>query len=564
MGTKYAVGVDFGTESGRAVLVDVATGDELATAVYEYEHGVIDERLPAPDEDVLLEPDWALQDPEDYLRTFRTTVPAVLSSSGVDPSDVVGIGIDFTACTMLPTTTDGAPLCTLPEFRRRPHAWVKLWKHHAAQPEADRINAVAAERGEAWLPRYGGKISSEWFYAKALQILDEDPELYRTADRLIEAADWVVWRLTGIETRNSCTAGYKAIWTKGEGFPPADYFAALHPGFAGVVDEKMSRDVRPIGERAGSLTEEAAAWTGLRPGTAVAVANVDAHVSVPAATVTGPRRMVAIMGTSICHLVLGDESAMVDGMCGVVEDGVVPGRFGFEAGQSGVGDIFAWFVDNAVPPSYHETASHEGVDVHAVLEREAAALRPGQSGLIALDWWNGNRSVLVDVDLTGLLVGATLATRAHEIYRALIEATAFGTRVIIDAFEAAGVPVEEVVACGGLPDRNRLLMQIYADITGRVFRVAASAQTPALGSAMFGAVAAGAAAGGHDTIVDAAAAMARLREERYEPNLEHREVYEELYRAYRELHDHFGRGGTNVMKDLKAIRGRARSQAVPA
>lgn len=564
MTSKFAVGVDFGTESGRAVLVDVATGDELATAVYEYEHGVIDERLPAPDDDVGLDPDWALQDPDDYLRTFRATVPAVLSRSGVDPSDVVGIGIDFTACTMLPTTADGTPLCTMTEFRRRPHAWVKLWKHHAAQPEADRINAVARERGEAWLPRFGGKISSEWFFSKALQILDEAPDVYRAADRLIEAADWVVWRLTGIETRNSCTAGYKAIWTKGEGFPPSDYFAALDPAFATIVEEKMSRDVRPIGERAGTLTEEAAAWTGLRPETAVAVANVDAHVSVPAATVTAPGRMVAIMGTSICHLVLGDESAVVDGMCGVVEDGVIPGLFGFEAGQSGVGDIFAWFVDNAVPPGYHEAAATEGVDVHMVLEREAAALSPGQSGLLALDWWNGNRSVLVDVDLTGLLVGATLSTKAPEIYRALIEATAFGTRVVVDAFEAAGVKVEEIVACGGLPEKNRLLMQIYADVTGRVFRVAASTQTPALGSAMFGTVAAGAAEGGHDTIVDAAAAMARLRDERYEPNPEHRAVYDELYEAYRELHDHFGRGASNVMKDLKGIRARSRSRTGPA
>jgi L-ribulokinase len=564
MATKYAVGVDFGTESGRAVLVDVATGAEVATAVYEYGHGVIDERLPAPDDDVRLEPDWALQDPEDYLRTFQTTVPSVLSRSGIDPADVVGVGIDFTACTMLPTTADGVPLCTLPEYRRRPHAWVKLWKHHAAQPEADRINAVARERAEAWLPRFGGKISSEWFYSKALQILDEAPDIYRAADRLIEAADWVVWQLTGVETRNSCTAGYKAIWTKGEGFPPSEYFSALSPDFTNVVDEKMSRDVRPIGERAGGLTEQAAAWTGLRPGTAVAVANVDAHVSVPAATVTAPGRMVAIMGTSICHLVLGDRSAVVDGMCGVVEDGVIPGLFGFEAGQSGVGDIFAWFVDNAVPPEYHEIAAREGMDVHAVLEREAAALRPGESGVLALDWWNGNRSILVDVDLTGLLVGATLATKAPEIYRALIEATAFGTRVIVDAFEAAGVAVEEIVACGGLPDRNRLLMQIYADVTGRVFRVAESTQTPALGSAMFGAVAAGAAAGGHDSIIDAAAAMARLREERYEPNPDHRAAYDELYAAYRELHDHFGRGGSNVMKDLKAIRARARSEAVPA
>jgi L-ribulokinase len=559
MGTKYAIGIDFGTESGRAVLVDVSTGREMATEIYQYQNGVVDERLPAPDDDVRLEHDWALQDPLDYIRTLQRTVPPVVRRAGVEAADVVGIGIDFTACTMLPTTADGEPLCTLPQYRREPHAWVKLWKHHAAQPEADRINLTAEQRGDGWLPRYGGKISSEWFFSKSLQILDEAPHVYQAADRLIEAADWVIWRMTGVETRNSCTAGYKALWSKTEGFPPEEYFAGLDPRFARIVDEKMSRDISPIGSRAGSLTEEAAAWTGLRPGTAVAVANVDAHVSVPAATVTGPGRMVAVMGTSTCHLVLGDTPAVVEGMCGVVEDGIVPGLFGFEAGQSGVGDIFAWFVENAVPPPYHARAAAEGLDVHAVLEREAASLRPGESGLLALDWWNGNRSILVDVDLTGLIVGANLSTRAPHVYRALLEATAFGTRVIVESFEAAGVPINEIIACGGLPEKNRLLMQIYADVTGRDFRVAASSQTPALGSAMFGAVAAGAAEGGYDTIVEAAERMARLKEETFRPDAAHRAVYDELYAEYRRLHDYFGAGGNDVMKSLKAIRARTLS-----
>jgi L-ribulokinase len=564
MSTRYAIGIDFGTESGRSVLVDVADGRELATAVFPYRNGVLDEHLPAPDEDVRLGHDWALQDPEDYLRTVRETVPAVLAQASVDPADVIGLGIDFTACTMLPTTSDGTPLCQLPAFRRQPHAWVKLWKHHAAQRQADRINAIAAERGEPWLPRYGGKISSEWFVAKSLQILDESPEVYRAADRLIEGADWVIWRLTGAETRNSCTAGYKAIWSKRDGFPSDAYFGSLDPRLATLVDDKMSRDIVPIGARAGGLTAEAAAWTGLRPGTAVAVANVDAHVSVPAATVTGPGRMVAVMGTSICHLVLDDAQRTVEGMCGVVEDGIVPGLFGYEAGQSGVGDIFAWFVEHAVPPTYHEVAAREGIDVHAVLEREAARLVPGESGLLALDWWNGNRSILVDVDLTGLLVGPTLATRAHEIYRALIEATAFGTRMIIEAFEDAGVAVGEVIACGGLPDRNRLLMQIYADVTGRHWAVAASSQAAALGAAMFGAVAAGSAAGGYDTITQAAERMARLRPDRYVPDRASKPVYDQLFAEYRTLHDLFGRGGNDLMKRLKAIRARAVAERAPA
>jgi L-ribulokinase len=559
MAGTYCIGVDFGTESGRATLVDVATGRELASAVYEYGNGVLDEHLPPPDDDVRLGFDWALQDPQDYLRTFQVAVRSVVAESAVDPVDVIGIGTDFTACTMLPTTADGTPLCALPDFRRQPHAWVKLWKHHAAQPQADRINAVAHERGEPWLSRYGGKISSEWFYAKSLQILEEAPEVYAAADRLIEAADWVVWQLTGVETRNNCTAGYKAIWSKRDGFPPDAYFAALDPRFEHVVDEKMSRRISYLGEPAGRLTEQAAQWTGLRPGTVVAVGNVDAHVTVPAATVTRPGTMVAIMGTSICHMVLGEQLTSVEGMCGVVEDGIVPGLFGYEAGQSGVGDIFAWFVENAVPPAYHERARAAGTSVHEVLEADAATLRPGESGLIALDWWNGNRSVLVDVDLTGVLVGGTLATRAPEIYRALIEATAFGTRVIVDAFESNGVAVNEIVAGGGLPERNRLLMQIYADVTGRVLRVPAAAQAPALGSAMFAAVAAGRARGGYDSIVEAAARMARLSDTIYRPDPARRDVYDELYREYRTLHDYFGRGANDVMKRLKALRARVQS-----
>ena len=549
---KYAIGVDFGTESGRALLVDVTTGEEVATYVHTYSHKVIDEQLPGTD--IRLDPDWALQDPNDYIAVYQTAVPAVLEQSGVNPADVIGVGIDFTACTMMPVKADGTPLCNLAEFRHNPHAWVKLWKHHAAQPEANKINETARSLNQAWLDRYGGKISSEWFFSKTLQILDEAPEVYQQADRLLEAADWVIWQLTGVETRNSCTAGYKAMWSKREGFPPNEYFKALDLRLEHVIDEKMSRQISPIGEKAGELTAQAAAWTGLKPGTAVAVANVDAHVSVPAATVTEVGRMVMIMGTSICHMVLGSEERLVPGICGYVEDGILPGLFGYEAGQSCVGDHFAWFVENCVPAAYEREAQARGVDIHQLLEEKAARLKPGESGLLALDWWNGNRSVLVDVDLTGLLLGATLATKPEEIYRALIEATAYGTRVIVDAFEANGVPVTELVACGGLPEKNKLLMQIYADVTGREFKISASKQTPALGSAMFGAVAAGKARGGYDSIYEAAQYMSRLKDEVYRPVLENKQVYDQLFAEYVRLHDYFGRGENDVMKRLKKIK----------
>jgi L-ribulokinase len=549
---KYVIGVDFGTESGRALLVDVTTGAEVATAVHPYANGVIDEKLPGTD--IRLEPDWALQDPNDYIEVFKNAIPAVLKESGVDPADVIGLGIDFTACTMLPVKADGTPLCFLPEYRSRPHAWVKLWKHHAAQPEANKLNETAQKLGYGFLDRYGGKISSEWFFPKAWQILDEDAEVYNAADRMLEAADWVIWQLTGNETRNTCTAGYKAIWSSREGFPDNAFLKALDARFEHLVDDKMSRQLSALGSKAGGLTEEAAAWTGLKPGTAVAVANVDAHVAVPAATVTEPGRMVIIMGTSNCHMVLGTEERVVAGMCGYVEDGIIPGFYGYEAGQSCVGDHFAWFTENCVPAAYERAAEARGVSVHQLLEEKAAGLKPGESGLVALDWWNGNRSVLVDVDLTGLMLGMTLATKPEEMYRALIEATAYGTRLIIETFRANGVAVDEIVATGGLPDRNKLLMQIYADVCGVPLRIPETHQAGALGSAMHGAVAAGAAAGGYDSIVDAAQSMARLRDEVYEPIAEHKAVYDKLYAEYLLLHDTFGRGENDAMKRLKALK----------
>ena len=550
--SNYTIGIDFGTESGRAVLVDISNGEIIATAVHPYANGVIDEVLPGTE--IRLPPDWALQDPNDYLEVVKRTIPAILRESGVAPENVIGVGIDFTACTMLPTTADGTPLCFLPEWRANPHAWVKLWKHHAAQPEASKLNEIARQMNQPWLDRYGGKISSEWFFPKAWQILDEAPEVYEAADRLIEAADWIVWQLTGVETRNNCTAGYKAIWSKREGFPPDVFFKALDSRMEHIVDEKMRREISFLGERAGGLTSEAARWTGLKPGTAVAVANVDAHVSVPAATVTEPGRMVIIMGTSNCHMVLSKEEHHVPGICGYVEDGIIPGYFGYEAGQSCVGDHFAWFVENCVPADYAAEAKAKGLTLHQLLEAKAARQKPGEHGLVALDWWNGNRSVLVDVDLTGLLIGQTLATKPEDIYRALIEATAYGTRLIIENFESHGVAIKEIVATGGLPDRNKLLMQIYADVTGREVKIAATNQAGALGSAMFGAVAAGRAAGGYDTIEEASAAMARLREESYVPIPEHSAVYDRLYQEYVTLHDYFGRGANDVMKRLKQLR----------
>ena len=551
---KYAIGIDFGTLSGRAVLVDVSNGKEITDSTFEYTNAVMDEKLPSG---VKLGHDWALQDPMDYLRVLETTIPAVLSSANVAAEEVIGIGIDFTACTMLPTTADGTPFCFMDEWKENPHAWVKLWKHHAAQPEANKINSIAKERNEEFLARYGGIISSEWMLAKVWQILDEAPEIYGAAARFIEAADWVIWQLTGNERRNSCTAGYKALWSKESGYPSRDYLRALDPRLENLAEEKLSLDIYPLGSKAGELTEEMAKRVGLKAGTAVAVANVDAHVAVPACTVTEPNKMVMIMGTSICHMVCGTESKIVPGMCGVVEDGILPGYFGFEAGQSAVGDIFAWFTDNMVPAEYKEQAEKLGISVHQLLTDKANKLKPGQSGLLALDWHNGNRSVLVDTDLTGMILGLTLQTKPEEIYRALIEATAYGTATIVNTFVKYGVDIDEIYCCGGLAAKNPMLMQIYSDVTGKPMLISDSNQTPALGSAMQAAVAAGAVNGGYDTIKDAADKMARVKEQKYTPIPENQAVYAKLLEEYTILHDYFGRGENNVMKRLKKIKAEA-------
>ncbi len=542
----YAIGLDFGTLSGRAVLVDTRDGAEIAESVFDYPHGVIDVQLPSG---LKLPPDWALQHPRDYLDVFAHTVPAVLRQSGVAPSDVKGIGIDFTASSPMPTTNDGTPLCFLAELKDEPHTYIKLWKHHAAQRQADHINETARQMGESWLPRYGGKISSEWFFSKLLQILQERPDIYAQIDRFVEAADWVIWQLTGVETRNACTAGYKAMVQDGD-FPDKAYFRALDPAFENVVDEKVGRKFAELGSKAGELTPQMAAMMGLPAGIAVAVANVDAHVTAPAVQATGPGTMVMVMGTSCCHILSGSALQVVDGMCGVVMGGVIPGLYGYEAGQSAVGDIFAWFVDHAVPPAYHRAAKSSGLNLHEYLEREAAKQKVGEHGLIALDWWNGNRSTLVDVDLTGMMVGMNLATRAPEIYRALIEATAYGTREIIEAFDAQNIEVSQLVAAGGLPEKNKLLCQIFADVTGRPLKLSGSAQAPALGSAMHAAVAAGI----YSDIHAAAEKMGRLKEGVVTPIAQNQAVYDKLFAEYKTLYDYFGRGSNDIMKRLKAIR----------
>ena len=537
---KYSIGADFGTLSCRALLVEVATGKEIATASHSYKHAVIDETMIISDKK--LPPDFALQHPQDYIDSLEISVKKVLEDSKVNPDDIIGLGIDFTACTILPVYEHGSPLCLDEKHKENPHAYVKLWKHHAAQKYATLINETAEKLGEIWLKRYGGKISSEWLFAKVLQVLEEAPEIYDEADYFIEATDWVIWTLTGVQTRNSCTAGYKAMWHKRDGYPSKEFFKSLNPKFENVVEDKLNCPITPLGKKAGEITEEAAKLLGLKAGTAVAVANVDAHVTVPAVGISQEGDMLAIMGTSTCHMLLGKDEKIVPGMCGVVEDGILPGLFGYEAGQSCVGDHFAWFVENFAGGNFKD-----------IIEK-ASKLKPGESGLVALDWWNGNRSVLVDIDLTGMFLGMTLLTKPEEMFRALVEATAYGTRMIIETFRENKIDVKRFFAAGGIAEKDPFTMQIYADVINMPIKIAGSAQAPALGSAIFGAVAAGGKNGGYDTIDDASKVMSSLSDRIYTPNPENVKIYDKLYAEYKILHDYFGRGANDVMKRLKEIK----------
>jgi len=530
----YAIGIDFGTESGRALLLDLEHGAEVAVSEVRFPSGVIDRTLPETGEP--LSTYWALQDPDDYVTVVETAIPAVLAEAGVSPDQVVGLGVDFTSCTVLPVTSDGVPLSTLPEWRGRKHAWTKLWKHHAAQPVADRLNEVAHARGEAFLERYGGKISSEWYFPKLIEVWQEDREVYDACAGFIEATDWIVWYLTGNERRNACAAGYKALWSAREGLPSADYFAAAYPGFD-RPGEKLGATFHPLGTAAGALRPEVAERVGLPASVAVAVGNVDSFASPPGAGVEQAGTYVMVVGTSICDLVVSPDEIRMPGITGVVRGGILPDVYGYEAGQTAVGDMLAWFVDTLTRSSYAE------------LERAAARIPPGGTGLVVLDWWNGNRSILADADLTGLIAGLALHTTPDQIYRAMLEAIAFGNRRVMDNFAEHGLALGDIVACGGLAERSPLTMQMLADVGGRPVHVPASTQIPARGAALFGAVAAGA-------FPDIAAAIAATRPavaRSYEPDAAATAVYDRVYAIYRDLYESLGSTRSELLHELKRI-----------
>lgn len=528
--TRIALGLDFGTESVRALLVDL-DGNERGSAVAAYEHGQITETLPGTGE--TLPADFALQHPADWLDASDRAVQQALRG-GVDSRSIISVGVDFTSCTMLPARLDGTPLCLLPEFAGEKFAWPKLWKHHAAKSQTDRINELARARNEPWLERYGGIIGLEWFFPKVLETLQESPAAYAAADIWLEAGDWFVWQLVGGDAaklpRSTCQAGYKAMWNKRDGYPSSNFLRALDRRLAGIVDEKMPGRLLAPGEAAGGLCEAMAQRLDLKTGIPVSAAVIDAHAGVPGAGVAEPGTVVMVMGTSSCHMLNGKQEHLVRGIAGVVEGGILPGYFGYETGQAAVGDAFDW-LRRAV-----------GQDDFVQLTERARGLPPGAEGVLCVDWMNGCRTPLMDGSLRGAFAGLSLGHGAHHLYRALMEASAFGFRWIVELLREGGVPIEKFVATGGLPHRNPLLVQIYADVLGEPISVHPSKQGPALGAAILGVLAAGRKVSGFDSAADAVRAMAGEKSgvagreaSLARPDAAAHSAYSRIYKRYRKL-----------------------------
>lgn len=551
MKKKYTIGMDYGTLSGRGVLVSCEDGSITASAVKEYSHGVMDKTLLETGE--MLPPDWALEHPLDYIEVLLSVIPELLRKSNVSPNDIIGIGIDFTSCTVLPIDENAVPLCVDEKFKHRRNAYVKLWKHHGAQRFADQINCYLEKRGLADSPRFGGKVSSEVMLPKVLEILEEDPEIYNTADEILEAGDWLTRLLTGSHSRSCSMAGYKAWWNERDGYPEKKFFTEIHPKLYSYIGDKLPGKVIAVGKKIGTLTEEWAERLGLPAGIAVAPAIIDSHAGVPGSGVYSKEQAMLVLGTSSVMIGLGEFPFSQDGVVGGVRDAIVPGYYAYESGLAAVGDLFAWFTESLVPASYSEEAGKRGISIHTLLSEKASRIAPGRSGLLALDWWNGNKTPFVDGSLKGALIGMSLNTKPEEIYRSLIEATACGTRRILELYEKNGIQIQEIICSGGISLKNSLLMQIYADLLGKRLIVAKNEQAAALGSAVYAALSAGKSAGGYDSYEEAVKNMCQVENIVYEPNQKNFNLYTKLYFIYKDFSEMMGKSNREIMRRLHEL-----------
>ncbi|MBO6159341.1 MAG: ribulokinase [Firmicutes bacterium] len=577
----YLLGLDYGTLSARGILLDIGTGKIAGEEVFEYPHGVIEDsrafsraatqapgegdqsaaleeelRLQAPsegDQSAALEEELRLQAPEDYLQALQIIPRRLMEHTGIPKEEILAVGVDVTASTLLPVDQNWQPLSFDSAFRNRPHAWCKLWKSHSAQDEADHITGVLNENSDL-LDYYGGKVSSEWTVPKMLETLRKDPEIYRTADAFIEAGDWICYLLGGVKAVSACGAGYKAFWMKPDeariqkglqdpsGYPSKKLLTAIDPAFEDLLQTKLSYPVLPLGTVCGHVGPSAARLTGLMEGTAVCPYIVDAHAALPGSGLSGVGELLLILGTSACSVICSDKYLPVQGICGSVYGGILTGLYGYEAGQPSVGDMFAWFAGSLCGKTLEEEAKRLGESIHTVLCRKAERIKPGQSGLMALDWWSGNRSILDDSNLRGCIFGLSQQTKPEEIYRALLEAAAYGLRTIAENYERFGIEIKSITASGTVATKNPLFMQILSDVMNRDITVSGQPQPSAMGAALQGARALG-------------LTVKKAEEQRivYHPDEQASEIYARLYRLYHELYELMGRREAGILHELGAI-----------
>ena len=555
MGQGYVFGFDFGTLSCRLVAVNLENGSLAGSVMLEYPHGVITSTL--PETDIMLPPEWALQHPCDWITACTTLSREMLKQTGIRGCEVKSIGIDFTSCTLVPLMADGSVLCMHEHYKNRPHAWPKLWKHHGAQKCAEDME-IWAKQHTTWLKDYfGSNVSSEWAFPKILQIVREDYECYKATDIYIEALDFIPFVLSGNITRCTAGLGVNAFWVKGKGYPDTNFFEAMDPRFAGVVSEKMRGKEVIVGEAIGKLKPEMADLMGLTPETVICSGHSDGAVAGCGAGATESGDMLLVMGTSTCHQMVCKDYYAFDGVCAIAGDGMVPGSYGYESGQPASGDVLQWFAGNCMPEKYTEEAARRGISSLKLLDEKAAVLKPGENGLIALDWLNGNRSILSNYNLSGLIIGLTLATKCEEIYRSLVEANLFGSRRIIENYRTNNITIKRIFAVGSLAGKSPFVMQLLADILGDNVFVPKVDNVPAMGSAVCAAAALGAENGGFATVQDAAAALIPKERLEYKPNKENHKIYNELYAYYNKLHDSFG-FNDSFMRELKNIRNRVK------
>ena len=529
---NYTIGLDFGTQSARGVLVSCTDGQIISASEMAYPHGVIDRILPSSGQE--LPKDWALQDPQDYLIALEIIVKKLLDESRVASQDIIGIAIDFTSCTLLAVDAHAVPLCQLEKFRDRPHAYAKLWKHHGAQAQADRVNEYLDSLSDMDRTVFGGKVSSELFLPKVLQLLDEDPELYNEANEFLEAGDWLTRLLTGRRHRSNSMASYKAWWD-GESYPAPCFYSGLDPRLSRFVEDKMPGRIVKVGSRIGRLTEEWGKRLSLRKGIAVSPSLIDSHCGVAGSGVYKKNQQMLVVGTSSVIVALNDRPFSGQGVLGTAKDTIVPGYYALESGIAAVGDMFAWYMENLLPYRLYREAKDRGEDLFTFMTEKVYQLPMSEDTVIALDWWGGNKTPYVDAQLAGLFYGMGLTTKPEELFRAMIEASAFGTRQIFEVYEKAGVEVDEIVCSGGIARKNRLIMQTYADVLSKDLRLVDSDWTAAIGASIYAALAAGEEAGGYNHYPSAVQKMAPPADLVIKHDKDRQKYYNNKYEFYRSL-----------------------------